>query len=90
MDELAERVRAALSSGDLDAYRELLAPDAHWGPADSPTSGCRNRNQILDWYRAAREEGIRATVQEVVAGRDFLLVGLSVSGRGRSLAGADR
>ena len=80
VSELADLVRSALTEGDLDAYRELLAPDAHWGPADQPEWGCHNRNEILDWYKSARDGGMLATVHEVVPGAGSLLVGLTVSG----------
>ena len=76
--ELAERVRTALEAGNLDAYRDLLAPDVHWGPADEPEWGCHNRGEVLAWYKAARDGGMRATVSEVVAGTGCLLVGLTV------------
>lgn len=78
--DLAGRVRAALESGDLDAYGDLLDPDVCWGPPDDPDSGCHDRDEVLAWYRAARDRGMRATVTEVVAGADCLLVGLTVSG----------
>ncbi len=79
LEELSERVRAALEAGDLDAYQDLLDPDVHWGPADEPEWGCRNRRQVLTWYKAARDKGTTATVTEVLLGTDCILVGLSVS-----------
>lgn len=82
IDELAERVRSALAAEDLDRYRGLLAPDARWGPPDEPVGGCQDRNEIIAWYRAARDAGMRAALDEVVVGRDALLVGLTVFGRG--------
>jgi hypothetical protein len=77
--ELAEQVRDALEAGDLAAYQHLLAPHVRWGPADEPGAGCHNRSQVLGWYRSARDRGMSATVNEVVAGTDRLLVGLTVS-----------
>jgi hypothetical protein len=82
LDELAQIVRTALSEGDLDTYKDLLAPNAHWGPPDSPQWGCQNRNQIIKWYKTAQDEGMHATVTEVVSGTGALLVGLMVRGRG--------
>ena len=81
LDELAGQVRAALGSGDLTAYGHLLAPDVRWGPPGDQVSGCHNRRQVLEWYQAARDQGMRAEVTEVVSGTDRLLVGLVVSGR---------
>jgi ketosteroid isomerase-like protein len=78
--ELAARVREALDAGDLDAYQHLLAPDVHWGAPDAPEWGCHNRGEVLNWYKAARQGGMGATVNEVVVGTDCLMVGLTVSG----------
>ena len=78
--ELADRVRSALTAGDIEAYQELLDPDVRWGPADQPEWGCRNRNEVLAWYERARDMGLRAVVNEVAVGEDCLLVGLTVSG----------
>ena len=85
VDDLAEKVRTALESSDLEGYEELLAPDVHWGPPDSPEWGCRNRHDVLSWYKKARDAGVSARVTEVVAGTNCLLVGLEVSGREESL-----
>jgi ketosteroid isomerase-like protein len=77
---LAERVRGALESGDLDAIRDLLSPGARWGaPEGPPDSDCRNRDQILAWWGRARAAGARAVVTELTAGPGTLLVGLEVT-----------
>lgn len=80
LTELAGRVTAALTAGDLEGYRDLLAPDARWGPADEPDWGCHGRNEILRWFGSSRDKGMAARVDEVVVGHDCLLVGLTVSG----------
>lgn len=78
---LAERVRAALGSGDLDAIKDLLDPDARWGPPEGPgDDDCRNRDQVIAWWARARAAGARAVVTEVTAGPGTLLVGLEVTG----------
>jgi len=78
---LAERVRLALESGDLDAIRELLDPDARWGAPEGPgESDCKNRDQVIAWWARARAAGVRAAVTEVTAGAGTLLVGLEVTG----------
>jgi ketosteroid isomerase-like protein len=77
---LAQRVRAALESGDLTAIGELLDPDVHWGAPDDDEYGCVNRRQVLQWYRRARDAGVRATVSEIVTRPGAILVGLIVSG----------
>ncbi len=82
MERLAGQVRAALESADLIRYRELLDPDVRWGAPDDTGPGCRNRDQVLAWYRRGRAKGIRATVTDTVVRGDKILVSLRI-GRGR-------
>lgn len=77
--DVAERVRAALESQDLDSFADLLAPDVRWGPTGDEHLGCHNRDEVLAWYRAGRERGQRARVVEFVVVEEHLLVGLVVS-----------
>jgi hypothetical protein len=78
MEQLAQVVREALQSADLDAYRELLDPLVSWGPPDDDVSGCHNRDEVLEWYELARDSGVRADVVETVVSGDQILVGLIV------------
>jgi len=78
---LAGRVRSALESGDLDAIRDLLDPDARWGAPEGPGhADCRNRDEVIAWWAGARAAGARAVVTEVTVGTGTLLVGLEVTG----------
>jgi ketosteroid isomerase-like protein len=78
---LAGRVRSALESGDLDAIRDLLDPDARWGAPEGPgEADCRNRDQVVAWWASALAAGVRAVVTEVTTGPQTLLVGFAVSG----------
>ena len=78
---LIARVRFALESGDLDAIRDLLVPDARWGAPPGPGGAdCRNRDQVIAWWAGARAAGARAVVTEVTAGTGMLVVGLDVTG----------
>ncbi len=76
---IAEQVRAALDSGDLEAFSHLLDPNVRWGPGDHEDSGCTNRSQVIAWWGAGRESRTRAQVTELVAHGAKLLVGLSVT-----------
>ncbi|MGD0880559.1 MAG: nuclear transport factor 2 family protein [Acidimicrobiales bacterium] len=78
MEQVAGQIRTALQSADLDGYRELLDPDVTWGAPDDHNSGCRNRDQVLTWYRRGRAKGIRADVTEAGVYGDKILVGLDV------------
>jgi hypothetical protein len=78
---LAEQVRFALESGDLDAIRDLLDPGARWGAPEGPgDADCRNREQVMAWWARAYAAGARAVVTEVTVGAGALLVGLEVTG----------
>jgi hypothetical protein len=44
---LAEPVRAALESADVEAIGALWSPDVHWGPPGDRSSGCHNRKEVL-------------------------------------------
>lgn len=78
MEKLAAQVQAALQTADLVSYRELLDPNVTWGAPDDTQSGCRNRDQVLAWYRRGRAKGVRAVVTDTVVHDDQILVGLSV------------
>lgn len=80
LSDVASRVRAALNSADLAQFRDLLDPNAQWGPPDDPASGCHNRDEVVAWYQRARDNGVRAKVTEVTVGAGKLLVGLQVAG----------
>ena len=80
MRELAGRIAAALEAADLAAFRDLLHPAAQWGPPGDPAPPCRSREDVLSWYRQARDSGARARVAETVVSGDRILVGLKVTG----------
>jgi len=78
MEQIAMKVQAALQTADLNGYRELLDPNVTWGAPGDNKSGCRNRDQVLAWYRRGRAKGIRASVTETVVHKDKILVGLTI------------
>jgi hypothetical protein len=80
MELIAGQVKAALQTADLSGYRELLDPSVTWGAPDDTKPSCRNRDQVLAWYRRGRAKGVRAEVSETAVVGDKILVGLSVSG----------
>jgi hypothetical protein len=77
-DSIAERVRSALETADLDEFGALLSPDVRWGAPDDPTPPCQNRGQVLEWYGRGMAAGSRATVHELSVHGDLLLVGLTI------------
>ena len=78
MEQIAGQVQAALQAADLTGYEELLDPNVTWGAPDDTTSGCRNRDQVLTWYRRGRAKGVRADVFETVVLNDKILVGVGI------------
>jgi hypothetical protein len=84
IDEIAELVRGALESADVDAYRLLLDPNVHWGSSDDSAVVCRTRDEVLAWYRRGRAKGIRAHVCETIVRGDHVLIGMTLSGTSSS------
>jgi ketosteroid isomerase-like protein len=80
--DIADKIRAALTSADLAGFSELLSPDVTWGAPGDPNPTCRNRNQVMNWYRRGWEAGTRATVIEVSIHDSQLLVGMMVNREG--------
>lgn len=78
MEQIAGQVHTALESADLSGYRELLDPNVVWAAPDDDVWGCRNRDQVIVWYRRGRAKGMRANVTETLVKGDKILVGLSV------------
>jgi ketosteroid isomerase-like protein len=76
--ELADRIRAALDSGDLTDAADLLDPDVRWGAPDDPTPSCQNRPDVIAWYQRARAAGVEVHVTEVTVHGAKLLVGVHV------------
>ncbi len=86
MELIAAHVRTALQSADLETYKDLLDPDVTWGAPDDSNPGCRNRHQVLAWYRG-RADGVPAGVTETVVRGNKILVGLVVGPRDVADAG---
>ena len=77
---VAQQVRAALEAADLSAFGDLLDAEVQWGAPGAPFPTCRNREQVLSWYRHGRDAGVRARVSEVLVHGDRVLVGLRMTG----------
>ena len=79
MAEIARQLETASRDLDLDLLGSLLHPEVRW------TGLCKDRAQVLDWYRAVLAEGIEASVRSVEVDRDAVVLGLTV---GRPARGA--
>jgi ketosteroid isomerase-like protein len=73
--ELARRGYEALVRGDMDAVREFLDPDVKWHAGDATAEGtCQNREQALQWMRAARLRGRVGELVDVIDAGDRVVV----------------
>ena len=81
--ELARRGYEAARRGDLDAVREFLDPDVMWHAGD-PTAeyACHNREQALEFMRAAGARRSIAELVEVVEAGDKVVVIMRRGGEG--------
>jgi hypothetical protein len=79
---VAEQLRAALESSDLSGFSDLLDPAVTWGAPGAARPACRNRGQVMEWYRRGWEAGTRARVTEITLHGDRILVGLMVRNQG--------
>jgi ankyrin repeat protein len=75
MAEIARHLETAARDLDLDLLGSLLHPEVRW------TGLCRDRAQVLDWYRAVLAEGMEASVRGVEVDRDAVVLGLTVGRR---------
>ena len=73
--EVARRGFEAVLEGDVEAVREFLHPDVKWHGGD-PTAegGCLNREQALEFMRAARARNRGAELEEVIAAGDKVVL----------------
>ena len=81
-EAIAEKVRIALDSADLEQFSDLLDPHVTWGAPDDPSPSCQNRSQVLKWYANGRAAGTRAQVREVTTNDDKVLVAMTVTSVG--------
>jgi ketosteroid isomerase-like protein len=74
--ELARRGYEAVVRGDLETVKEFLDPNVRWHGGDPTFEGaCRNRQEAIEYMRAARlRRGIAELVDVVDAGEKVVLI----------------
>lgn len=77
---LAERIRAAYERADLATIEDLLDPGCTWGAPGDPNPTCQSKGDVIRWYRAATDLGMRADVVEAFGVGDSVVLGLNVTG----------
>ena len=81
--QLVQEAFAALDTGELEPFKELLDPDAKWvgipqGENLAETSTCMNRAAILNRLKRVHENGRRFRVGKVIEGGDRVAVEVTV------------
>jgi hypothetical protein len=66
---LADRVRKAFATRDLEAFGVLLTDDVRWGDVDHPR-GCRNRSDVLATFSRLMTSGVEGAITELVTGTE--------------------
>lgn len=79
IDAIAEKVRVALDSADLEQFADLLDPKVTWGAPGDPSPSCQSRAQVLAWYTKGRDAGRRGRVQSVRTHKDKIVVTMTVT-----------
>ena len=74
--EVAERIRAAYDTADLELFASLLHPDVQWGGGPN---GCSNRAQVLARYQDQLSRGVRAQVATSEVHGGAVITGLAVA-----------
>ena len=78
MVELAQRIRTAYDTADLDLFASLLHPEVHWAAGPD---GCTNRSQVLAWYQRQLDRGARGQVTGTEIQGNTIVVCLAVAPR---------
>jgi ketosteroid isomerase-like protein len=73
-------VREAIEQGDLTRFEDVLAPNIVW-LGRWPGELCRNRGEVLEMLRRARENGIEARPEIVLERDDTFVVDPHLDGR---------
>jgi ketosteroid isomerase-like protein len=71
--DLVRRGFEAIIRGDLQLIGELLDPEVKWHGGD-PQSGCRNRDEALEFIGRAQRRGIGRLIDVIDAGEDRVVV----------------
>jgi hypothetical protein len=75
--EVAQRIRRAFETNDMDTFHELLAPDARWGDDDAPNR-CRGREDVIRTFKRLLDQGVRGTLEDTTAGPNGIAARLRV------------
>lgn len=74
---IADQIRQAYRTRNLDILAPLLADDVTWGDPGHPR-GCRNRSDVLATFSRVMGEGVDGQITELSEGSGGLLCGLTI------------
>jgi ketosteroid isomerase-like protein len=85
--DLVRHAYQAYANGDLATMLELVDPDLEWTYLDPtlerPTPQvCHGRHELENLLRGWAQHGLRAELDEVVAGGELIMVGVRIPGIG--------
>jgi hypothetical protein len=86
---IANRLRGALTSRDLEAFGALLSDDVQWGDDNHPNK-CRNRADVLATVTRALLTGVDGTLIELQAGTKGIFCQYDVSRPAGDLRAGER
>jgi hypothetical protein len=66
-EQIADQLRSAFATKDLDALGRLLAADARWGDDDHPNR-CRSSSDVVATFDRMLGEGVDGQVTETIVG----------------------
>ncbi|MDQ2727628.1 MAG: ankyrin repeat domain-containing protein [Actinomycetota bacterium] len=75
IDEIAENIRVAYETADLELFASLLHRDVTWGGG---VEGCTSRSQVLEWYGGLLALGIGAQVASLQVRGDAVVIDVTV------------
>jgi hypothetical protein len=77
LDQIADQLRSAFATKDLETLGRLLADDARWGDDDHPNK-CRSRSDVIATFDRLLGEGVHGEVTETLVGPNGVAVALHV------------
>jgi hypothetical protein len=77
VDQIADQLRSAFATQDLNALGRLLAGNARWGSDDNPDQ-CRSRGDVVATFDRLLGEGVEAEITDTIVGPNGLAVLLQI------------